>query len=65
MTKAQIRRNEQRIAEIFRVRCDGIQVSIWDLSAIAKVGHAALAEGASDEVIGDRIAAFVETVRKN
>ena len=65
MSKAQQKRNDQRISAIYSKRCSNITISVWDMSAIWKVGHAALAEGASDEVIGDRIAAFVETIRKN
>ena len=56
---------EKRISRIYLERCSGIQVNVFDLSKISDVGEAAVAEGADDQVLGDKIAAFVETIRQN
>lgn len=56
---------ENKVAAIYRQRCNGIQVDMLDLSRISEVGIQAANQGRTDQEIGDAIAAFVETIRKN
>ena len=63
--KTALKVNEKRISRAYAVSCSGIQISIWDMSKIMDVGHAAIASGADDAALGVAIRAFVETIRKN
>jgi hypothetical protein len=56
---------ENRISAAYSRTCSGVQVDIMDLGKISNVGRKAIAEGCDDKQLGDRIAAFVETIRKN
>jgi hypothetical protein len=55
---------EARIARMFQQRCSGLQVSIMDIPRIFNAGHAAIKQGATDEQLGDAIAAFVASLPK-
>jgi hypothetical protein len=63
--KALEKQIENRISAAFSQRCSGVQVDIMDLSKISAVGRNAIAEGCDDKQLGDRIEAFVQTIRKN
>jgi hypothetical protein len=63
-TKAQAKRDDLRIEEAYRTRCCGVQISVMDIGKVFREGHKAIAEGVTDEVLGDRIATFVETIRQ-
>ncbi len=54
-----------RINRAFGQRCEGVQISVLDMGAIFKEGHKAIDEGCDDAQLGDRIATFVEGIRKN
>jgi hypothetical protein len=56
---------EARIDRAYRAHCEGIQISVLDISKVFAVGQSAVAEGVDDAVLGERIKAFVETIRKN
>lgn len=57
--------DDNRICATYAAHCSGVQVPIMKLSAIYKVGQAAIDAGADDTALGDIIAAFVETIRCN
>ena len=54
-----------RVERVYRARCNGIQVPILKIGEIMRVGLESIAAGADDQVLGDTIAAFVETIRAN
>ena len=58
---------DKRIAQLYRERCSGIEIDIMDVTKVHAVGVRLIAAdpNVSDEVLGDGIRAFVETVRKN
>jgi hypothetical protein len=59
------RQAETRIDKAYRARCSGVEINIMDIGKVFNEGNRAIAEGVDDTVLGDRIAAFVETIRKN
>ncbi len=65
MTKKQKNAIDDRIQAIYRARCSGIQIDVMDIGKIFDKGYEVIATGANDQVLGDAIAAFVETIRQN
>jgi hypothetical protein len=65
MTKAQTRRNEDRVTCLYGQACQGVQVSVFDLSKIMKIGLDSITEGLDDETIKTKLAEFVQTIRQN
>jgi hypothetical protein len=64
--RQRLKEDDQRIERIYYARCNGVQVSVMDIGKVFAAGHAAIAEGPIDDTtLGDRIVAFVETIRKN
>ena len=64
-TKAQ-KEADKRIERVYYARCSGVQIDIMDIGKIFACGQRLLASGPmSDAQLGDAIAAFVETIRKN
>lgn len=61
--KAEQKRIDQRIEVVYRQRCQNIQIPIMRISEVFNVGRAAIAEGADDQALGDKIAAFVDTIK--
>jgi hypothetical protein len=61
-SKAAERQVENRIAEVYRRTCSGVQVNIMDVSKIYAAGRAALAAG---QDLDTAIPAFVQTIRQN
>jgi hypothetical protein len=56
---------EARIERVYRAHCAGIEISVFDISKVFAVGQSAVAEGVDDAVLGERIKAFVETIRRD
>jgi hypothetical protein len=64
-TKAQTRRNEDRVTRLYGQACHGVQVSVFDLGKIMKVGLEGIAAELDDETIKTKISEFVQTIRQN
>lgn len=64
-SKRQQNIDDKRISAAYHARCNGIQVSVMDLGKIYKAGQGAIDAGANDAALGDAVAAFVDTIRKN
>jgi hypothetical protein len=56
---------ETRISNMYRAKCQGIQVDIMDIGKIFQVGREAVAKGVDDALLGDIIHNFVQSIRKN
>ena len=63
--KAAEKKLDDKIEELYRKRCSGIQINIMDIGSVFRVGKAAARAGKSDDAIGDEIATFVQSIRKN
>jgi hypothetical protein len=64
LTKKQQKINDARIDSAYRARCFGIQINLMDIPKVFKVGEAAIAEGADDATLADRVHAYVLTIAK-
>ncbi len=63
MTKTKAsRREDARINRIFNARCSNIQLPIMETIRIFKVGREAIAEGVDDQVLGDKMLAYAQSV---
>lgn len=51
------------VEQAYYARCKNIEIPIWEISKIFKLGLAALAGGASQEELEEKIFAYVQTVR--
>jgi hypothetical protein len=63
MTKREQNKADKRIDNAYRKRCQGIQIDMMAIPALFAEGRKAIEEGVDDQVLGDRVAAFVETIR--
>lgn len=63
--KKQKSMRESVVSRLYGQRCFGIQINIMDIGKVMRVGVEALEAGDSEEAAGDKIAAFVEKIRKN
>jgi len=55
--------NESRVAEAYYAVASGVQIPIWEIGKIQAVGLAAIAAGASEEMLREEIRAYVEQIR--
>ena len=65
VTKKQQREKGARFQRLYLSRCEGIQISIWDMGNVSDVGMAGIDAGKTDEEVAEAIHAFVQTIRKN
>lgn len=64
-SKKEIKAREDRVARAYARACHGVQISIWDMKKISDVGMASIDAGDDESTLEAKIAAFVETIRKN
>lgn len=63
--KKQKRDDDERINRIYRERCNGVQIGVMQIGTVFNVGKSAIQDGLDDQGIGDRIVAYVDTIRHN
>jgi hypothetical protein len=56
---------DARVAHLYRVSCDRVQIPMMAIGKVFQVGRTAIAQGGTDEAVTAAIVAFVETVRTN
>jgi len=54
-----------RINRVYSARCSGIQIPMMEVLKVWEVGMASCLLGDSDDVLGDKILAYVDTIRWN
>lgn len=64
-TKAQEKRNRDRVSALYGQACNGVQISILDVGKVMKVGLDGFAAGLDDEAVKKSLTDFVATIRKN
>lgn len=62
MTKKELKQLDQKVADIYRTSCSGIQIPIMEVSKVMAVGRQAAIDGKD---IREAIVAYVETIRVN
>lgn len=65
MTKQELKKAERRFTAIYGKRCHGIQIPIMAMGKVMKIGLDAISEGLDDAGVGDKVVAYVETIRTN
>ena len=63
--KAQAKANASRFNLIYAKSCHGIQISVWDMKKIWEVGMKSIEAGDDDDVLGQKLRTFVDTLRCN
>jgi hypothetical protein len=65
LTKRQKAMQEKRIEKIYYKSCSGIQINVMDIQKVFDEGHKAIAEGADDVQLEERIKTFVKSISQN
>lgn len=63
--KAQEKANHARFLDAYNKTCQGIQIPILKMGEVMRVGLDSIAAGDDDQVLGEKVRAFVETIRQN
>jgi hypothetical protein len=63
--KAQDKANHARFLDAYNRTCQGIQIPILKMGEVMQVGLNSIAEGDDDQVLGEKVRAFVESIRQN
>ena len=56
---------EKRIEQAYYKTCSGIQVDVLDISKVFRFGRSVVARGVDDDVLGQAIFNYVQTIRRN
>lgn len=63
--KAQEKANKTRFLDAYNKTCQGIQIPVLKMGEVMQVGLASIAAGDNDQILGEKIRAFVDTIRQN
>jgi hypothetical protein len=63
--KAQEKANQARFLDAYNKTCQGIQIPILKMGEVMRVGLESIKAGDDDQILGEKILAFVETIRQN
>lgn len=55
--------HDARITAAYNRTCSGITIPLLKITDVYAVGQKAIADGADDTVLGEKIRAYVETIR--
>ena len=56
---------ERRVEQAYYKNCAGIQIDVFDISKVFRFGRSVVARGADDDVLGQAIFNYVQTIRRN
>lgn len=59
------KQEEARVSAIYNRLCSGVQIPIMETSKVMAVGLTALRAGDDDQTIGEKVVAYVQTIRTN
>jgi len=61
--KQQAKANDLRVHNAYHANCNNITIPLMKILDVQKVGLASIAAGDNDEVLGQKIREYVETIR--
>lgn len=63
--KAQDKANHARFSAVYGKTCHGIQIPVMKMGEVMRIGLDSIAAGDDDQILGEKIKAFVESIRQN
>ncbi len=62
---AQEKKDHARFTALYGQSCNGVQISVFDMGKVMRVGLDAIRAGLDDEGVKAKLVEFVSTIRKN
>lgn len=56
---------DQRIDRVYKRVGEGVQINMLDIPKVFRAGREAIAEGATDDQLAEKLTALLATIRKN
>lgn len=61
--KAQAKHDDARVSSAYHRTCSNIEIPMMQILKISAIGRESIAAGDDDETLGQKIRAYVETIR--
>lgn len=61
--KAQAKLDDARVSSAYHRTCSNIEIPMMEITKISVIGRQSVAAGDDDEALGQKIRAYVETIR--